>query len=57
MKKLVDPVMAAYAKEIGAEEHLRKINVTVSVDGGAAGSRWRTRSPANPIYSRRSIDD
>ena len=24
MKKLVDPVMAAYAKEIGAEQHLRQ---------------------------------
>jgi TRAP-type C4-dicarboxylate transport system substrate-binding protein len=26
MKKLVDPVMAAYAKEIGAEQILAKIN-------------------------------
>jgi TRAP-type C4-dicarboxylate transport system substrate-binding protein len=26
MKKLVDPVMAAYAKEIGAEQILTKIN-------------------------------
>jgi hypothetical protein len=26
MKKLVDPVMAAYAKEIGAEAILAKIN-------------------------------
>ena len=26
MKKLVDPVMAAYAKEIGAEDDLAKIN-------------------------------
>jgi hypothetical protein len=26
MKKLVDPVMAAYAKEIGAEQMLAKIN-------------------------------
>ena len=26
MKKLVDPVMTAYAKEIGAEQILAKIN-------------------------------
>ena len=26
MKRLVDPVMAAYAKEIGAEQILAKIN-------------------------------
>ena len=26
MKKLVDPVMAAYAKEIGADEIYEKIN-------------------------------
>ena len=28
MKKLVDPVMAAYAKEIGAEQILAKINAS-----------------------------
>ena len=30
MKKLVDPVMAAYAKEIGAEQILAKINASSS---------------------------
>ena len=29
MKKLVDPVMAAYAKELGAEDIYAKINAAV----------------------------
>ena len=39
MKKLVDPVMAAYAKEIGADEISRKINAIVTTRANAGAAR------------------
>ncbi len=39
MKKAVDPVMAAYAKEIDAEEIYKKINIDVSPDSRCGPAR------------------
>ena len=44
MKKLVDPVMAAYAKEIGADAIYQKINTNPPFRRGRRGRNFMRRA-------------